>query len=71
MPYIKRWHKDNDGAIIGDLYNEKGLPQGFFVIPDAVIDTNEEGERIVYNPKNKERAYLLIGKEVPIEQIML
>ena len=69
MPYIIRWHRDDDGAVLGDLYNEKGVPQGFFVIPNAVIEDGENGEKIVYG-QNRSKKYRLEGKEVPITQIM-
>ena len=70
MPYIERWHIDDDGAILGDLYSENRMPQGFFVIPNAIIENKDNGEKIVYDGRNKSKKYRLVGEEVPITQIV-
>ena len=70
MPSLKRWYIDDDGAVLGDLYKEDGTNYGFFVVINAKIVKQNNGDLFVYDLRNPERVYRLEGKQVPITQVV-
>ncbi len=70
MLKFKPWSITGEGKLVGDLYDDKDNSYGLFVINHPDIKKQENGEQIVVDT-DKNKTYLLIGKKVPVTQVIL